>query len=107
MNSQSTYLLARIGGFQGRALQKDDVLLLRESRRNFELLRLHKKKTSLPFITMSWGISFQFRAYFYKSPKTIRVIQGAQFAHFTTQSQKRFSPNHIKSLLNRIEWAIV
>ncbi|KIP22642.1 Allophanate hydrolase subunit 2 [Anoxybacillus ayderensis] len=108
MNSQSTYLLARIGGFQGRALQKDDVLLLRESRRNFELLRLHKKKTSLPFITMSWGISFQFRAYFYKSPKTIRVIQGAQFAHFTTQSQKRFftQPYKVTSQSNRMGYRL-
>ncbi|MCX8046449.1 biotin-dependent carboxyltransferase family protein [Anoxybacillus gonensis] len=90
MNSQSTYLLARIGGFQGRALQKGDVLFLREPRKKSALFQFYNKKTSLPFIAMSWGISFELRAYFYESPKTIRVMRGAQFADFTMQSQEYF-----------------
>jgi antagonist of KipI len=108
MNSQSTYLLARIGGFQGRALQKGDVLSVRESRRKLDSLPFHKKTTLLPFTPMNWGISFEFRAYFYGSPKTIRVIRGTQFANFTPQSQKQFltQPYQVTLQSNRMGYRL-
>jgi antagonist of KipI len=108
MNSQSTYLLARIGGFQGRALQKGDVLLLREPSRRLDSLGFHEKTTLLPFIAMNWGISFEFRSYFYGSPKTIRVIRGAQFAEFTAQSQELFltEPYQITPKSNRMGYRL-
>ncbi|MDI4688526.1 biotin-dependent carboxyltransferase family protein, partial [Pseudoalteromonas shioyasakiensis] len=108
MNSQSTYLLARIGGFQGRALEKGDVLLLREPGRKWDSLLFHKKTTVLPFIAMSWGISFELRAYFYESPKTIRVFRGAQFADFTTQSQEQFltQPYKVTPQSNRMGYRL-
>ncbi|MBA2871135.1 antagonist of KipI [Anoxybacillus calidus] len=108
MNSQSTYLLARIGGFQGRALQKGDMLLLREPRRKHDSLLFHKKITLLPFIAMNWGISFELRAYFYETPKTIRVIRGAQFADFTKQSQEHFltQPYEVTPQSNRMGYCL-
>jgi antagonist of KipI len=108
MNSQSTYLLARIGGFQGRALEKGDVLLLREPGRKRDSLLFHKKTTVLPFIAMSWGISFELRAYFYESPKTVRVFHGAQFADFTMQSQEQFltQPYKVTPQSNRMGYRL-
>ncbi|WP_044895339.1 biotin-dependent carboxyltransferase family protein [Bacillus alveayuensis] len=108
MNSQSTYLMARIGGFQGRALQKGDVLLIRKPRRKLGSLLFHKKTSLLPFTAMNWGISFELRAYFYGSPKTIRVIRGAQFAEFTAQSQERFltEPYQVTPQSNRMGYRL-
>jgi biotin-dependent carboxylase-like uncharacterized protein len=41
MGSRSTFLPARFGGFQGRALQAGDVLAIGEGRREMRLLRAH------------------------------------------------------------------
>jgi len=77
MNSQSTYLLAKVGGFKGRELQKEDVIPLK--RLGGEKLRKGR-----------WGVSYKLQSYFGDKEQTIRVIRGENFKDFTTQSQRQF-----------------
>jgi antagonist of KipI len=108
MNSQSTYLLAKLGGFQGRALQKGDILSIRKPIRDLPSCLLDQKVRSRPFAVVNWGISFHFRAYFYGTPKTIRVIRGAQFGDFTKQSQEQFwtKPYQVTPQSNRMGYRL-
>lgn len=78
MNSQSTYLLAKVGGFKGRALQKGDVIPFKK--------RLGRK----PSLKGNWGISHKLQNYFGHKGQKIRVIRGEDFYDFTEKSQKQF-----------------
>ena len=80
MGSQSTDYRVGIGGILGRALQKEDRLHLNGyfSAESLELIlsHLHKRK-----IYLSSGLGIQTR-------KTIRIIRGAHFQHFTMASRE-------------------
>ncbi|WP_243290935.1 biotin-dependent carboxyltransferase family protein [Bacillus sp. FJAT-47783] len=77
MNSQSTYLLAKVGGLNGRAIQKGDTIPLRETSKKSS----HQK---------NFGVSHTLRNYFGGSERDIRVIRGDDFNDFTEQSQNQF-----------------
>lgn len=77
MNSQSTYLLAKIGGLNGRAIQKGDTIPLRETSKKSS----HQKK---------FGVSHTLQNYFGGTDRDIRVIRGADFNDFSEQSQNQF-----------------
>lgn len=85
MQSYSTYLRAGIGGFEGRALKKGDVLSVRPSRIPLNPPRrfLHEYDG---FSAVRWSVSAS--GYAYSNPeKEIRVLKGRQFDDFDEPSQ--------------------
>lgn len=89
MGSKSTYLRAGIGGFQGRALQKGDIL---ESNipggELADRVMKHLRKAGTVFSAPSWYVD---RGYIpaAANPVSIRVMPGRQFECFTTDSRER------------------
>jgi antagonist of KipI len=96
MNSRSTYLQANIGGFNGRALQKGDVLSLRSN-------QFHVSARDV-----RWGISHSFCSYFSGKRKTVRVMEGPEFAIFTEKSRYDFftSPYEVTVQSNRMGYRL-
>jgi antagonist of KipI len=89
MGSKSTYLRAGIGGFQGRSLQRGDILEHNpEGETAHRLIRHLAKIGRVPFVTSSW---YADRGYIASNTKPIkiRVMTGRQFAFFTHDSQER------------------
>lgn len=88
LNSCSTDLKTKLGGWHGRALQKGDVLKLNGRFRSRHLLELkqllHSQRIYLPS-----GLSLQPRS-------TIRVTQGTHFGHFTEATQEAFFNTEFK-----------
>ncbi|MFK3938343.1 biotin-dependent carboxyltransferase family protein [Alkalihalobacillus sp. NPDC078783] len=86
LGSKSTYIRAKIGGFEGRALEKGDVLdLLPMSNRASNLMeRLSKDAKPL-----QWRVAHTIESAT-DEPQLIRVIKGSHFDQFTTESQKLF-----------------
>lgn len=70
--SKSTNLKAGFGGFQGRALQQDDVLPI---------------KNSLFLGDATWKLPFHF---YRKKPSFIRFVRGRQYDWFSPKSQQLF-----------------
>jgi biotin-dependent carboxylase uncharacterized domain len=91
MESKSTYLRAGIGGFQGRGLQKADVLQIKSPREeSLKIMKnLAKKQSSNFFGSTSWYLR---REYIIKDSQNIkiRVIGDRQFHEFTLDSKKQF-----------------
>ena len=89
MNSKSTYIRAHLGGFEGRALDKGDVLKANAltSKSALILSSLHKKRGS--FTTTKWSISFVFLYEIYYR-KSLRVLKGRQFDEFSPSSKTDF-----------------
>lgn len=91
LNSSSTYLRAKLGGFQGRVLKKNDILQLGS------LSPLGRKLTNSLALTIgndsfkgvSWAVSPNIFPK-YKLNPTIRVLSGPQLNHFSTESKARF-----------------
>ncbi|WP_027416360.1 biotin-dependent carboxyltransferase family protein [Aneurinibacillus terranovensis] len=90
LGSYSTYLRAGIGGYEGRALKKGDVLQGNSpsdwARR--QMLSLKKAEFSYGAVA-DWGISFELVPA-YSSQPVVRVLRGAQFEAFTSESRKKF-----------------
>lgn len=91
MGSKSTYLRAGIGGFQGRAMAKDDVLKLGSPQEiSLRIVEsLMKKLSSYSFASTAWhaeNISIPHHS----QPSKIRVTVGSQFEHFTSESKSQF-----------------
>jgi antagonist of KipI len=87
LGSASTYLRAGLGGFQGRALQKGDVLQSQspqeKSLKIMQQLATNSSFTS--FVSTAWYIG---RGHIPQNsqPITIRMMRGRQFDQFTTES---------------------
>ncbi len=79
MNSCSTHLKAKAGGYNGRALQKDDELFLRQSS-SFSI-----KQND--FIILPW----QADAGWGNDQKEIFVLPGNEWERLTTESKENFS----------------
>ncbi|MCC5467386.1 biotin-dependent carboxyltransferase family protein [Pelosinus baikalensis] len=90
MGSKSTYLRAGIGGFQGRALQRGDVVAVKSLHgASLEQMEYFKRKNlSESFVPSSW--------YAGRPPipqdlrlTTIRMTRGLQFEYFTVESKRQ------------------
>ncbi|MEW9501024.1 biotin-dependent carboxyltransferase family protein [Jeotgalibacillus marinus] len=89
MNSKSTYVRAGIGGFDGRAFDKGDVINGKPlSKTSSQIVRSLTKKTRKA-LTAKWSISSVYLAELYNR-KTIRVIKGRQYDDFSAESQQDF-----------------
>lgn len=92
MNSRSTYIRGGFGGYNGRALKKEDLLCPREElgSQSLELLSyLKDQNKTTSFQTVSWAISTELKPHYVKDP-IIRFIKGPQFDDFTKDAKRRF-----------------
>ncbi len=87
MGSKSTYLRAGLGGFQGRALQKGDVLHNKSPQAaSLEFMQQLAKQSSLTsFVSTAWYVGRGHIPQDYKHI-TIRIMRGRQFDQFTDDS---------------------
>lgn len=83
MGSKSTYLLANIGGFEGRSLQKGDILSLNHG------YNLEYENPKLINDQVNWSINYNELIKFGKH-QVIRVIKGTEYDRFNTESQNNF-----------------
>ncbi|MEC2075253.1 biotin-dependent carboxyltransferase family protein [Metabacillus fastidiosus] len=85
MESKSTYIRARIGGFEGRVLKRGDVLQIKEpfefSARLTEKLR---QMNSAAFSTANWTLHYNWRKLYSKN-NSIRFIRGPQYELFANK----------------------
>jgi antagonist of KipI len=92
MNSDSTYLRAGIGGFCGRALQKDDQLAVGTPGRNTSkrMSLLASKAIKQSFVAPNWyaGLYGHSDA---ATPATVRITRGIQYDWFTAESLLQFT----------------
>lgn len=97
MGSQSTYLRAGIGGFQGRALKEGDVLQLRTPAADATRLvaKLAGGERVAPFTATDWSLSSAVLPAYDKNP-VIRVMRGGQFDLFDAESRSRFFAGEFK-----------
>lgn len=79
LGSRSTYMKARMGGFQGRALQKGDHLSIFPRKESLVAARARSK----------WRLSEKLRPV-YEQPALLRVIAGPEEDAFTGQGIKTF-----------------
>ncbi|HLS10475.1 biotin-dependent carboxyltransferase family protein [Lentibacillus sp.] len=91
MDSYSTYLRAGIGGFKGRALQKDDVLPVGSPSNYAGILmkQMHTEADAGHFREMDWGVSMNSLPD-YREGAIIRTIPGRQAEWFTEKSRELF-----------------
>lgn len=90
LNSKSTYLRAKIGGFRGRALQTGDVLSYGSpSDDSMKLFHALKKRLDGPFIENGWSVSSEM-IWILKKDAMVRVMKGRQFHLFKRESQEKF-----------------
>lgn len=89
LNSNSTNLTVKAGGFEGRPLQKNDRLLL--TRNAFDTF-LFKDAS---FIPLPWSPNF---SGFYTN-HTFQFIPGAEYHYLNSVSAKRFENNYFTILL--------
>jgi antagonist of KipI len=91
MGSKSTYLRAKIGGYQGRSLDAGDQIMFDTPSRLSEKMiqQLSKNLTDRPFVEMDWTIASDLIPNI-KSNPSIRVMKGLQYQLFTKESQEAF-----------------
>ncbi|MDG5472658.1 biotin-dependent carboxyltransferase family protein [Jeotgalibacillus sp. ET6] len=89
MNSQSTYVRAGIGGFKGRALEKEDVLNVRTPSIQTQQTIKSLTKKGKTYWTSAWSISALYLNNLYER-ETVRVMEGRQYDEFSEDSLKEF-----------------
>lgn len=90
MHSKSTYLRGEIGGFKGRALQKDDTIGIgKYSERSMRLLsKLKDTAPTTPFSTTDWFVDS--KPFFSETSEAfIRVLSGRQYDQLTKQGKNQ------------------
>lgn len=98
MESRSTYLRAGFGGFSGRALRAGDFLETRKkSTISKAILSTIRSNENRSFYSIPCFISHHVKPLYSKNP-LIRVIKGAHFELFTTQSKILFFKSSYKVL---------
>lgn len=90
MGSKSTYIRAGIGGYKGRALEKDDILELENpKKKSIDIINKLSKQLSMnKFISSNWFIRGMENENC--EVTTIRVIRERQFENFTEESVNDF-----------------
>ncbi|WP_134683724.1 5-oxoprolinase subunit C family protein [Brevibacillus migulae] len=88
LGSKSTYLRAKIGGYQGRALAVDDVLAIGEPSDVGKLFakRLKERANDSAHAAPHWGITAELLQFY--GERSVRVIQGRHFSLFTEESRR-------------------
>jgi antagonist of KipI len=90
MDSKSTYLRAGIGGFNGRALQPEDVIEIGQSNElSQQIAQVLSNKNEEKFAQVQWSIASEFMTPPASKPK-VRVIKGRQYDWFSKDSQTKF-----------------
>lgn len=109
MGSKSTYLRAEIGGFQGRALQKGDVLAVSAPGGSAAQFVRHflGKRAGDPFVSTLWYAGEN------HIPQdigniTIRITRGIQFERFTAESRQQLveCPFQVKPQSDRMGYRL-
>ncbi|ARD49067.1 biotin-dependent carboxyltransferase family protein [Sporosarcina sp. P33] len=85
MGSKSTYLVAGIGGFNGRALQQNDKLSFGDLTESNERVWTSIEKLSG---TADWAVPYH-PFISLESVQTIRIIKGTEYERFNDTSKKR------------------
>jgi antagonist of KipI len=90
LGSRSTYLRAGIGGYEGRALQKGDVVVTDAPSEQAEA-RMEPIKAQGPaaFSSVNWSIGRELMPDYQENP-VVRVVRGAQADLFARQSLQAF-----------------
>jgi antagonist of KipI len=92
MESRSTYVRGGIGGYQGRTLQKGDILKCNPNRRHYPSDVAKFLRTQIwsgSFKTVNWTVSSLIKPVYKKDPQ-IRFMKGPQFDQFTERSIEEF-----------------
>ncbi|WP_077325394.1 5-oxoprolinase subunit C family protein [Virgibacillus siamensis] len=91
MDSRSTYLRAGIGGFNGRALQKNDRLPVGSPSKSAAMMikQMQKQAGAAHFLEMDWGVSLD-SLNDYRDGAVIRTIPGRQSEWFTEESRSLY-----------------
>jgi antagonist of KipI len=91
MNSSSTYLRAKIGGFHGRKLKSGDKLFLQSpsSKMKKRISEFTEKTASNQYLQLNWFVDFG-HVPTDKTHSIVRVITGREFELFSKESQKKF-----------------
>ncbi|OIJ14211.1 KipI antagonist [Anaerobacillus alkalilacustris] len=92
MGSCSTYLRANLGGFQGRALQKGDIVSLKVPTEQNKAIEQICSLTEPYFSTTSWNVNTEWIRQDIEI-NTIRVIAGTHFDLFTEECRNSFYHN--------------
>lgn len=90
MDSKSTYLRAEIGGFKGRALKKDDIIIIgvKSSMSDKIIRKLKEIKGKGDFIAPNWYIkNFMMQS---SESAVIRVFEDRQFHNVSDESINKF-----------------
>ncbi|WP_078543400.1 5-oxoprolinase subunit C family protein [Litchfieldia alkalitelluris] len=99
MESKSTYLRAKFGGYHGRTLQSGDILKFGEmselSQKIFMYLDKSTKESPASFSAATWSVS-QNAIPFYKKNPLVRIIGGRQFHLFSEESKNDFLQSSYK-----------
>lgn len=86
LGSKSTYVKAALGGFEGRALKKEDVLTCGTPSATGRAFQRQLETQTMP---LPWSVDAN--AFFrFQQTETIRFIEGSEYARFTEDSQKTF-----------------
>ncbi|QOV11738.1 biotin-dependent carboxyltransferase family protein [Viridibacillus arvi] len=89
MNSKSTYLKAGMGGFEGRALQKQDEINIGPYTKSNKEIHQYAIQLVGP---ASWSVNYN-ELISLKQQQTIRVMPGTEWDSFTTESQHCLTNN--------------
>jgi len=109
MGSASTYLRAGLGGFEGRALQTDDVLQLKDPQgKSASLLRqLASSSSASSYVSTKWFLG---KSHIPQEgePVKIRVMRGRQFEQFSGDSKDVFwnCPFQVSSQSDRMGYRL-
>ncbi|XKE69241.1 biotin-dependent carboxyltransferase family protein [Jeotgalibacillus malaysiensis] len=90
LGSKSTYLRAEIGGFEGRGLEKEDIIRIGE--RSSSSQRIFERVLKKP---VDWSVSGAYTHDVY-SRSVMRVIPGKQYEDFTEESRACFFDQDFK-----------
>ena len=107
MNSRSTYVKAKIGGLEGRALRKGDVLLFANPTGISACMKKQLKTQKDSFRAPDWQIATKLLPNL-SDRYVIRVMRGRQYELFDGQSQNDFwhEPFTVSSLSDRMGYRI-
>ncbi len=88
MGSRSTYLRARLGGFEGRALKRGDILKVRPSDMDVSMF-------NEDLCDFDWFVSPTLHPK-YGTHSVVRITRGPDFHFFTEESQRQFVTGSFK-----------